>query len=186
MDRGVKRSNAMRNDSDEALVDRARRGDEPAFASLVERHYGTIYRIAYKWCGERADAEDVAQEVCIKLARALATFRGEARFSTWVTRMTINAVQDLCRARARRRRDVTAMALVEGESLAPEPCHGVAAAELWRAVRELPAKQRDCVLLVYGEGMNHGQAAAVLGCGASTVSWHVHEARKRLKRRLED
>ena len=59
------------------------------------------------------------------------------------------------------------------------------ASELWTAVRQLPEKQRDAVLLVYGEDMSHAEAAAVMGCGEKTVSWHVHEARKRLKDLLE-
>mgnify|MGYP003526529980 FL=1 len=55
---------------------------------------------------------------------------------------------------------------------------------LWEAVRQLSEKQRDAVLLVHGEGLGHGAAAAVMGCSESTVSWHIHEARKRLKKML--
>jgi RNA polymerase sigma-70 factor (ECF subfamily) len=53
--------------------------------------------------------------------------------------------------------------------------------EIWTAVQELSPKQRDAVMLVYSEGLDHGEAAEVLGCSESTVSWHLHEARKRLK-----
>ena len=58
--------------------------------------------------------------------------------------------------------------------------------ELWQAVRQLPDKQRDAVLLIYGEGLSHAAAADVLGCAETTISWHVHEARKRLKVLLRD
>ena len=58
--------------------------------------------------------------------------------------------------------------------------------ELWQAVRQLPDKQRDAVLLIYGEGLTHAAAADVLGCADTTISWHVHEARKRLKVLLRD
>jgi RNA polymerase sigma-70 factor (ECF subfamily) len=57
--------------------------------------------------------------------------------------------------------------------------------DLWTAVRSLPDQQRDAVLLVYGEDMSHAEAATVMGCSEKTVSWHVHEARKRLKILLE-
>ena len=58
--------------------------------------------------------------------------------------------------------------------------------ELWQAVRRLPDKQRDAVLLIYGEGLSHAAAADVIGCAETTISWHVHEARKRLKVLLRD
>ena len=174
------------NETDDTLVARARRGDETAFARLVERHYDRVFRIAWRWSGERADAEDAAQEVCIKLARALAGFRGEAAFTTWLTRMTINTVKDLARARARRSEGVAALALVDARGCEPPANDRLEAGDLWRAVRALPARQRDAVLLVYAEGLNHGEAARVLGCRESTLSWHVHEARKSLKLRLKD
>lgn len=174
----------MGEDTDEALAARAARGDETAFARLVERHYGLIFRVAWRWCGAPADAEDAAQEVCIKLARAIASFRGDAAFTTWLTRMTINTVRDMMRAGARRSRTLGALALVEAQAC-QGPDHG-AAGDVWRAVAALPARQRDAVLLVHGEGMSHGEAARVLGCRESTVSWHLHAARKALKSRLKD
>ncbi len=58
--------------------------------------------------------------------------------------------------------------------------------ELWQAVRQLPDKQRDAVLLIYGEGLSHAAAGEALGCAETTISWHVHEARKRLKVLLRD
>lgn len=178
----------MDNDGDEILVTRARRGDEAAFARLVERHYARIFRVAWRWTGDQSDAEDVAQDVCVKLARAIGAFRGEAAFTTWLTRMTINAARDMIRARIRRERQVSALALVDDRS-AP-PCSaadaGDGASALWRAVQSLPARQRDATLLVYGEGMKHAEAARVLGCRESTLSWHLHEARKALQRMLKD
>jgi RNA polymerase sigma-70 factor (ECF subfamily) len=58
-------------------------------------------------------------------------------------------------------------------------------AELWQAVHRLPQQQRDAVLLVYGEDMSHAEAARVMGCQEKTVSWHLHEAKKRLKSALQ-
>jgi RNA polymerase sigma-70 factor (ECF subfamily) len=76
------------------------------------------------------------------------------------------------------------MMMVE-EAGAETPETAVMGQELWAAVRSLPDRERDAVLLVYGEDLSHGEAAAVMGCSEKTVSWHLHEARKRLKTRLE-
>ena len=70
--------------SDEHLVKRAVRGDRAGFAALISRHYETIFRIAWKWCGNRDDAEDIAQDVCLRLARNIARFDGNSHFSTWL------------------------------------------------------------------------------------------------------
>ena len=92
----------------QALVARARNGDGQAFAQLLEEHYERIYRTAWKWCGNGDDAEDVAQEVCIKLGQAIAGFDGRSACSSWDDRLTPNAVRDLQRSRQRRGRHVDA------------------------------------------------------------------------------
>jgi len=178
----------MRNDGDETLVARAKRGDETAFARLVERHYSRVFRVAWRWSGDQTDAEDIAQDVCVKLGRAIGSFRGESAFTTWLTRMTINTAKDLVRARARRERDVSALAVMEeGEAgcIAAQQQDEEASA-LWQAVQSLPPRQRDAMLLVYAEGMKHAEAAEVLGCRENTLSWHVHQARKTLQLQLKD
>jgi len=86
----------------EALVRRARNGDPNAFAELVETHYDRIYRTAWRWCGSRDDAEDIAQNVCSKLGTAIAGFDGRTAFSSWVDRIALNAVRDWLRAGQRR------------------------------------------------------------------------------------
>ncbi|GLQ55838.1 RNA polymerase sigma factor [Devosia nitrariae] len=164
-----------------ALVHRAQKGDGAAFAELVAAHYDMIYRTAYRWCGERSDAEDVAQEVCIKLATAVAGFDGRARFESWLYRVTLNAVRDLQRARVRRGRQVAALAEVSPAAAPPDQEDAAATSQLWRAVRALPEKQRDAVLLIYAEEMTHAAAAEIMGCREATVSWHVFEARKTLR-----
>lgn len=167
--------------SDTELVARAVNGQRQAFAQLLERHYGLIYRVAYKWCGQQSDAEDVAQEVCVKLATALAGFDGRAAFSSWLYRIVINAVRDLQRVGVRRDNRHAAFGEVSANNSPAEQEAAVATSELWRAVRELPDKQRDAVLLVYAEEMTHAAAATVLGVKESTVSSYVHEARKVLR-----
>lgn len=163
------------------LVSRARSGNRAAFADLVDRHYGFILSVAFRWCANRADAEDVAQEVCVRLARALNGWRGEGKFTTWLYRLVLSAAHDLGRKHTRELKKAEAYHLhALAESQVTVGTHDPLD-ELWDAVRELPAKQRDAVLLVYGEGISHGEAAEIMGCKESTVSWHVHEAKKRLK-----
>src|SRR5512137_1381522 len=75
-------------------IRRAQRGDRDAFSRLVEGHYASIFRFACRYCGDRQDAEDVAQQACIKLARAIGQFRFESAFSTWLYRLVINCARD--------------------------------------------------------------------------------------------
>jgi len=172
-------------DSDHALALAAGRGDRDAFAALIERHYDTMHRIAWRWCGNASEADDIAQDVSIKLARAVGGWRGEGGFSTWLYRIVLNAVRDRRRAQAAEKRRVEAFAvqaLVEAQG-APEADDP--AQRLWAAVATLPDRQRDAVLLVHGEGLNHGEAADVIGVSEGTVSFHIHEAKKKLKRMMQ-
>ena len=170
--------------SDSSLIGQAKDGDRGAFGRLVERHYDFIYRVAWRWSGRKADAEDIAQEVCIRLGRAIRDYRGDSAFSTWLYAMTLNAVRDHARKGMRERARAEAYgAHVQILGEAPEdPDDRVEA--LWTAVRNLPDKQRDAILLVYGEGMPHAVAAEAMAVSEKTVSWHIHEAKKRLKRLL--
>ncbi|MGB3024870.1 MAG: sigma-70 family RNA polymerase sigma factor [Paradevosia shaoguanensis] len=163
------------------LIKRAINGDGGAFAIILEGHYDLIYRTAYKWCGNRTDAEDVAQDVCVKLATAIRSFDGRSAFTSWLYRVTLNAVRDMQRARARHGRRADALALVSPEDAPAEQEDATTAGELWAAVRDLPDQQRDAVLLVYAEDMSHREAGEILGCKEATVSWHIHEAKKTLR-----
>lgn len=165
----------------EALVTRARAGDREAFGMLIETHYDLIYRTAWRWCGNGADAEDVTQDVCIKLASAIASFDGRSAFSSWLYRITLNAVRDLQRAGQRQRRKADAYAQEFDEALPADQEDNLSNQDLWRAVRSLPGQQRDAVLLVYAEELSHAEAGQILGCKEATVSWHIHEAKKTLR-----
>lgn len=174
--------------SDHSLIGRAVEGDRTAFAILVERHYGFVYRVAYRWCGDRSDAEDIAQEVCVRLGRAIRNFKGASAFTTWLYALTINAARDSTR---KIKRDTVKAEAWGAHAQLFEPAgedrgDEERAERLWSLVQRLPAKQRDAVLLVYGEGLSHAAAADVMACAETTVSWHIHEAKKRLKRLLAD
>lgn len=167
--------------SDSELIGRAKDGDRVAFGRLVERHYDFISRVAWRWCGRKADAEDIAQDVCVRLGRAIRDYRGSGAFTTWLYAMTLNAVRDHARKSARETARTEAYGVhapITGET--PDEPDDQAEA-LWAAVRQLPDKQRDAVLLVYGEGLGHATAAEAMAISETTVSWHIHEAKKRLR-----
>lgn len=177
----MKMGMAVTETDDDECVARARRGEKAAFSALVRRHYDFIFRVAWKWSANRHDAEDIAQETCVRMARAMAGFRGEADLRTWLYRLTLSSARDMMRKNARELRKAEAFhaqAFIEAASSCRQ---GDRLEELWEAVRTLPEKQRDAILLVYGEELSHARAAEVMGCKESTVSWHIHEGRKRLK-----
>ena len=92
----------MMTDEDELAV-RAGAGDAQAFRALLENHYDRIYRLAYRFFGNQADAEDIAQDVCLTLPKKLKSFAARARFSTWIYQVVINACRDQARSQNSRR-----------------------------------------------------------------------------------
>src|ERR1700741_5398736 len=87
------------DDPDAELVAAAVAGDQRAFEALLRRHYDRIHGLAWQLTGTRADADDVAQDVCCTLVEKIATFRGEARFGSWLCGIPFNACRDLRRRR---------------------------------------------------------------------------------------
>ncbi len=163
------------------MIARAQKGDRAAFAHLINGHYDFMFRTAYKWCGNREDAEDLAQDACVKLASVIGQFDGRSAFSSWLYRIVLNAVRDRQRQGMRQRNQVEALGHVSPSELAADQESAVAESQIWDAVRRLPDKQRDAVLLVYAEDKSHGEAAMIMDVKESTVSWYIHEAKKTLK-----
>ena len=92
----------MESLTDIELAGRATGGDTEAFAFLVDRHYMLAYRVAYKWCGVKENAEDITQEVFIKLGRSIHGFNGDSKFTTWLYRITVNTTKDFLRNNSRK------------------------------------------------------------------------------------
>jgi RNA polymerase sigma-70 factor (ECF subfamily) len=177
----------MSGDSDDdEMAKRAATGDRAAMEHLLDAYYERIHRMAWRWCGSADAAQDIAQDVCVKLATSISGFRSDAAFATWVWRITYNAAIDQLRAAQRFKATSPAdMMTLTDQPSAHTPVVDAEARDLWSAVRTLPAQQRDAVLLVYAEDMSHAEAAGILSCSTKTVSWHLHEARKTLKIQLE-
>jgi RNA polymerase sigma-70 factor (ECF subfamily) len=172
--------------SDIELVELSVGGDAEAFEYLVKRHYMAIYKVSYKWCGVREDAEDIAQEVFVKLARKLKTFGQKSSFKTWLYRIAVNTAKDFSRKLATKR--VHEATFVSEQALSnPSPLSDehIDAGRLYKSLDTLPEKQKTAVLLVFSEGLTHKEAAQVLNCPEATVSWRIFQAKKRLKKSLE-
>jgi len=166
---------------DAELATRAAKGDREAFRALLERHYDLVFRLSHRLLGDRADAEDVTQDVCVSLARRLGSFRGDSRFSTWLYTVTVNA----CRDFARRRASIAALnrtyTEVSGMSEADASERARRAVWLKETLASLDEGLRETAVLVLAEELSHAEAAEVLGIKEATVSWRMHELRKKLK-----
>ena len=117
----------------------------------------------------------------MKLGRAISGFDSRSAFTSWLYRITLNAVRDHQRGKRRYASRLDEFAVDARHADGPEAEQNLARHELWATVQRLPDKQRDAVLLIYGEERSHAEAAEILGCAEKTVSWHVHQARKKLK-----
>ncbi|MCX4024680.1 RNA polymerase sigma factor [Endozoicomonas sp. SM1973] len=167
----------MNQPEEQALLLQATAGDVQAFSALLEKYYTMIYRMAFRWLGNQDDSEDVAQEVCIKLGRSIHGFQANSKFSTWVYKIVLNTVRDFQR-KQRNHANIDEISVATNGNTSEQQMHNT---QLWQLVQQLPDKQRDAVLLVYAEGLSHSEAANVLDCKESTVSWYIHEAKKQLK-----
>lgn len=166
--------------SDEALARAAADGDGEAFSSLVTRHYDRVFRLCFRLTGARAEAEDLCQDICAALPAKITAWRGEARFTTWLYRVVVNAAHDRHRRRAAHARAADGWGEVELARRAEAAEAAEALDWLSRAMRALPPDLRETVALVLDD-VTHAEAAEVLDVSEGTVSWRMSEARRRLR-----
>ncbi len=185
--------------SDEVLVSRIRElKDESAFLQLVERYQGKIYGMALKFTGHRQDAEDVTQEVFLRVYAKLKYFRGEARFSTWLYRVASNACYSHGRGKKKKEtkslEDELPRFKADGHHLNPPVDWAPKADELLlrkefravlnEAVAALPEKVRIVFVLRDIEGNNNEETAAILDLSIEAVKSRLHRARLMVRSRL--
>jgi len=166
--------------SDLDLVRLSQDGDRAAFRLLLERHYGLLYRVAYRFLGNRAEAEDAAQEMAMTLAEKIGSFRGRSRFSTWIYQIALNHCRDQARRQKSLGRMQTAFVEVEAHRTADWADSDRRVQWLYRAIDRLKPDLKETALLVLAEEMSHAEAGDVLGIKEATVSWRMHEVRKQL------
>lgn len=166
--------------TDEQLIRAAQTGDGPAFEQLLGNCYDQLFRFAYRWCGNRADAEDVTQLACLKLAQSIHQFRFEAAFSSWLYRLVINCARDWQRSQHRHQHDdLESLTEVTRSDQCAEASIYLRQVLHW--LDSLAEGFKETALLVHAEGLSHAEAAAVLQIKESTVSWRLHEIRKQLQ-----
>jgi RNA polymerase sigma-70 factor (ECF subfamily) len=169
--------------TDFELAERAQSGDTRAFEQLLQRHYGMMFKVAYKWCGHKQDAQDIAQETCVKLASAIAQYRFDSAFTTWLYRVILNTGKDFMRARQTRQKYESDFVHEQQFDEAPHNQEeAMQARDAMRAINALPDKIRETVLLVACEGLSHAEAGKALECSEGTISWRIHEAKTLLKK----
>jgi RNA polymerase sigma-70 factor (ECF subfamily) len=180
--------------TDEELVARSVDGDRDSFNQLVVRWERPIYALAYRVIGREEDARDVCQETFLRAFRALKGFKGQAKFSSWLYRITLN----LCRDWIRRERRTPVAEAPEGVDLIElaseaSPTESieelVARRELGRAVAKamavLPEDQRTAIILKEYHGLTFQEIADLLGCPLSTVKTRLYQGLTVLRRQLE-
>lgn len=167
-------------DPDAALVSAAAAGDRAAFGELLQRHYDRIHGLAWQLTGSRADADDIAQDVCCSLVEKIGGFRGEAKFGTWLIGITYNSCRDLRRRRRSFKGFTDRLTVLAGLARPPDGRDLHDAMWLKSAIARLKPAYRDAAVLVAGQQLSHAEAAEILGVAESTVSWRMHEVRRLL------
>ena len=171
------------------LVVAAQQGDDGAFEALVRATHAETYTLAYRLTGDDEDARDVTQDTYLRAYRALDRFRGDARFQTWLYRITANSASNLLGQRARHRHDeLTEEAPVADDRIHIDP---VARAEgdalrhhLTEALRRLPTGLRQVVVLRDVYDLPHDAIAQELGISVTAAKVRLHRARRRLREDL--
>lgn len=171
-------------DGDRSLIADVVRGDLAAARALYDRHAARVYRLAYRMCGDRDLADDLTQDVFVRVFRQLQQFRGESAFTTWLHRVTVTTcINTLRKVKRLRSREVDL-------EHAGEQWVGVADrdpalhAALTVAMDSLPEGLRIALVMHAIEGYTHGEIAAALGIAEGTSKSRVFEARAKLREML--
>ncbi|WP_172299474.1 RNA polymerase sigma factor [Pseudoruegeria sp. HB172150] len=166
---------------DTGLALAAAGGDREAFAALLARHYDGLFRVCFRLTGTRDGAEDLTQDICLALPAKLSGFRGDAKFSTWLYRVAVNAAHDARRRAASRTKASDGWGDWERNRRAAADDTAEGLDWLQTAMAALPEDLRDTAALTMGDEMTHAEAAEALGISEGTASWRLSEIRKRLK-----
>ena len=171
------------------LIQRAIRGDEFAFEQLVKEHQRLVYNTALRACRNREDALDISQEVFIKVWRALPKFRFESSFSTWIYRITVNAVTDHVKKDKAVYQTVELSEINElsgGEQPDDEVIKNDRITVLKSAMGKLSLEHKEIITLRDIEGYSYDEIANMLSLEVGTVKSRINRARSALKKILDE
>lgn len=172
--------------SDEKLAEAAMRGNKTAFSILLERHYDRIFRVSAGVLGSKAEAEDVTQDVCLSLPSKLQSYRGDARFTTWLHKVVVNAARDRIRRMNTQANAAKGWGDWERNRRATNSEDADATNWLSHAMSCLSLDLRETVTLVLGEDMTHSETGKALGISEGTVSWRMAQVKKALAAMARD
>jgi RNA polymerase sigma-70 factor, ECF subfamily len=170
--------------SDEDLAGAAACGDARAFEALLARHYDRLFGLCFRLTGNRAEAEDLCQDICAVLPARISSYRGQSKVTTWLYRVAVNAAID------RRRKATTYAKALDGWGNWEIGRQAAIAEEqdnigwLHAAMGQLSETLRDTLALVLDD-LTHAEVGDILGVSEGTVSWRLSEARKRLREMKE-
>jgi RNA polymerase sigma-70 factor, ECF subfamily len=184
--------------SDEELMGRIARRDEHAFEILVRRHRTRILNLIYRTIGERRQAEDLTQELFLRVWRAAKDYRPKARFTTWVYRIAVNLCRDVLKSAHHRQSFVYPYGgddkpdeneeVIYGPDGVKSPEEMLLAAEksrsIFAALRNLPANQRMAVVLKKFDGLSYDEISRIMGCSLSAVESLIVRAKRTLREKL--
>jgi RNA polymerase sigma-70 factor (ECF subfamily) len=191
----VAKDNAL---SDEELMGRVARGDRRAFTSLVQRHQQHILNLIHRALGDRAQAEDVAQEVFLRVWQAAKGYEPKAKFTTWVYRIAVNLCLDAMKSAHHKQSFIHPDAgseeqgdnneLLYGCDRAGSPEEHLLTAEesrrIFAALQSLPSNQRLAVVLKKFDGLSYDEIGRIMGCSKSAVESLLVRAKRTLREKL--
>lgn len=173
---------------DESVIRACQSGDRDAFRLLFESYKDRVFSIAaYSFAGDEAAANDVTQQIFLKLMTSIGKFRGDSAFTTWLYRLVVNACTDEHRKRKRFLPFGPATSrLRSGDGRQPEKnfAKREIGASVQAAIQELRPKLRMPILLKYVEGLSYEEIAGVLGCSKGTVASRLNRGHRALAQKL--
>ncbi|MFZ3012986.1 MAG: sigma-70 family RNA polymerase sigma factor [Nitrospira sp.] len=176
---------------DAQLVARSLKQDHEAFGQLIDRHASVIVNLAFRMVGNRAEAEDLAQEAFLAAFKALSTFRADSKFSTCLYRIASNKCKDWLRAKrpGMGQQDVDINEVLDihvAEEQTPERLlsQQQVALELEQAIQRLPPLYREAFVLKHVEGLSYEEMEEILGVNGDTLKMRVYKGRLQLSREL--
>jgi RNA polymerase sigma-70 factor, ECF subfamily len=179
---------SLRGD-DETLLRRLRRGDPRAFEDMVIAYQHRVFGVALRMLGRRAEAEEIAQEAFLRAHRAIASFRGDAKLSTWLyaiaSRLCLNRLASAERHHVRHDDDALAQAADDRADPSADAERRERDAAIHRAIAELSDERRIVVVLADLEGLAYEEIAEALDVPIGTVRSRLHRARLDLREKLE-
>jgi len=176
----------MQAADEQQLILQAREGDHEAFGCLVERYMKQAYNIAYGFVNNHHDAEETAQEAFIRAYQSMSSFRGEAKFGTWLYRIVMNlSLNRLEQTRKRRERHMDNPDI--GKMIAESDHSGEVdvTGHIERALHELPLLQRATVILRHIDGLSTKQVSRILRCSEGTVKTHLFRGLEKMRAKLQ-